>query len=220
MYKKLLVLLVALILLVSCGKTTKPEETKPEETKTVETPSTGDLAINVYTRDASSGTREAFESGVGLKKGEITVNAVETSGNGDIAQKTGADEAGIGYVSLTTNFDANNLQKIKFNGVEATEANVLDQSYKLSRPFSYVTRAEDDYANEATKAAVHAFLDFIHNSNEGLEAVEAAGGIVDKSKAKAWSELAGNHPELDASVTIRTAGSTSVEKTLQAALEA
>ena len=52
--------------------------------------------------------------------------------------------------------------------------------------------------------------------------VEAAGGVVDLSKSVAWGELAKNHPivnEDNSAITISTCGSTSVTKTLQAALE-
>lgn len=220
--KKLFGLLLVLVLLVSCSST-PTTETPSAETPVEETPSTGTTLIDVYTRDASSGTREAFEGGIGLGEGELTVEAVETSGNGDMASKVGGDAKAVGYVSLTTDMAANNLKPLPFEGVEPTEANVLDQSYTLSRPFSYTTRASGDFPSQEVEEVVAAFLDFLHNSYEGLEAVEAAGGIVDKSNAKDWSELASTHTVLDSdlsAVTIRTAGSTSVEKTLLAALEA
>ena len=53
--------------------------------------------------------------------------------------------------------------------------------------------------------------------------VKAAGGEVDITKAKPWEEIAKNYPVLNkdnAKITIRTVGSTSVEKTIKAALEA
>ena len=218
MFKKLFLLLIALLVLVSCGSPAEVET--PGET----TPEPSDVAINVYTRDSSSGTREAFQYGIGLDSdGGLTSAAVETSGNGDMATKVGVDANGIGYVSLTTDFTANNLKTVGFEGVEPTIDNVLDQSYTLSRPFAYTTRAADDFENDTLKNVVTAFLDFIHNSKEGLEAVESKGGIVDLSDAKDWSELKANHPVLAgdlSGVTIRTAGSTSVVNTLTAALEA
>ena len=226
--KKLLSLLLVLLLLIGCSNNNEPKPTEEDnETETTQpdpepTPTTSEV-IDVYTRDSASGTREAFESGVGLEKGALTQEAVETSGNGDMAQKVGSDAKAIGYVSLTTDFEANNLKPVNFDGVEPTIENVLSHDYTLSRPFSFVTRASDDYEDDTVRDVVHSFLDFIHNSNEGLDAVEAKGGIVDKSDAKPWSELAANHPVLDedvSSVTIRTAGSTSVEATLSSALEA
>jgi hypothetical protein len=42
--------------------------------------------IKVYTRDSSSGTREAFEKGVDFE-GSLTKNAIEVSSNDDMAAK-------------------------------------------------------------------------------------------------------------------------------------
>lgn len=203
------------------------EPQEPEETKQ-EAPAASDLSdIHVYTRDATSGTREAFEAGIGFKKDDdtLTASAVETSGNGDMASKVGNDVNGIGYVSLTTDFAANNLKPLVYEGVEPTIDNVLSDDYTLKRPFSYVTRAEGDFESPEAEALVKAFIAFITQSEEGLSAVDGAGGIVDLSKAKPWSEVAadvaGFDPSTDYSgVTLRTRGSTSVDKTLKAALEA
>lgn len=60
--------------------------------------------IKVYTRDSSSGTREAFEKGVDFE-GSLTKNAIEVSSNDDMAAKVGADKNGIGYTSLSTDFE-------------------------------------------------------------------------------------------------------------------
>lgn len=200
------------------------EETEEPVVEEEETEETAAQAVHFYTRDATSGTREAFEDGIGLD-GDVTANAVETSGNGDMASKVGSDTSGIGYVSLTTDFEANNIRPVNYEGVEPTIDNVLDDSYALKRPFSFVTRAAGDYADENTEALVNAFIAFITQSEEGLSAVESEGGIVDLSNAKPWSEVAttvsGFDPAKDYSaVTLRTRGSTSVEKTLTAALEA
>lgn len=206
--KKIVSILLILLVLVGCSTAN---------------PSVEDSVINVYTRDATSGTREAFESGIGLEKASLTKDAIEVEGNGPMASKVGADKQGIGYVSLTTDFEANNLLPVKFDGVDATVKNVLDKSYTLARPFSFTTRAKGDYENETTEKVVAAFIDFITNSTEGLEAVQGAGGIVDLEKGKAWSELKANHPVLKenlSSISLKTGGSTSVEKTLKAALEA
>ena len=185
--------------------------------------------VNVYTRDASSGTREAFEGFIGYKD-QLTASAIEVSGNGDMAAKVGADTQGIGYVSLTTDMAANNVKALQYNGVDATVENVLNGSYELQRPFSYVTRATGDFKKEGKvsaqqEAIVLAFVDYLVNSIEGREIVSGNHGIVNVDEGTPWSTLAANHPILsDASVdlstfTISTAGSTSVEKSLKAALE-
>ncbi len=178
--------------------------------------------INVYTRDASSGTRGAFEEFIKLED-KLTVSAIEVTGNGDMAVKVGEDLNGIGYVSLTTDFAANGITPLSYKGVEATEENVINKSYELARPFEFVTRASGDFVSEDQELVVLAFTDFLMNSVEGREVVFAAGGIVDVDSGTAWDTLKANHSVLNkdlSSVVLKTGGSTSVEKTLKAALEA
>lgn len=205
------------------GEEKPAEEKKPEEKPAEEKPAEAlKGAINVYTRDASSGTRGAFEELVGFEE-KLTEKAAETSGNGDMATKVGQDAAGIGYVSLTTDFEGNNLKAVKYEGVEPTEATVLDGSYTLKRPFSYVTRAAGTYPSDEVEQIVDAFVAFLTQSTEGIEAVASEGGIEDLAKGKPWEEIKKDHPIVDkdnSKLTIRTGGSTSVEKTLKAALEA
>ena len=182
-------------------------------------------AINVYSRDDASGTREAFSDVVGIDEdaGELVDTAVITSGNGDQAEKTGSDEQGIGYVALTTDFEASGIRPVPYEGVEPTEANVLSGDYKLFRPFSFVTRAEDDYASDDERDLTAAFVAFMTESTEGLEAIAAGGGIVDVASGTPWDELKADHPVVDqdnSGVTLLTAGSTSVEGVVELALSA
>lgn len=179
--------------------------------------------IHVYTRDASSGTREAFEDAIGLEEGALTSSASEVSSNGDMATRVGQDAAGIGYTSLTTDFEANGVKPLTFQGVEATTDTVLDGSYEMQRPFNFVTRADGDYESDDLQQLVEAFVAYITESTEGKSVVESAGGIVDYTDAKPWDEIAANYPVLNqdnSGLTIRTGGSTSVEKCIRAALEA
>ena len=144
--------------------------------------------IKVYTRDSSSGTREAFEKGVDFE-GSLTKNAIEVSSNDDMAAKVGADKNGIGYTSLSTDFEKNGVSALQYEGVTASSESVLDGSYKLQRPFMYVTRAAGDYGSDDKEQLVQAFLDFMQNSTEGMAIVKKNGGEVDESKAKPWDEL-------------------------------
>lgn len=183
--------------------------------------STGNDSITVYSRDASSGTREAFEKANDMEE-MLTDAAVTVDSNGDMATKVGADPNGIGYVSLSTDFEANNLTALNYEGVAPSEETVLDGTYGMQRPFSYVTRASGDFADDRTEQLVAAFIDYLCNSTEGMQVVADAGGIVDTTKSTPWEELKANHPIVDednSDLTIRTAGSTSVTDTLQAALE-
>lgn len=179
--------------------------------------------IKVYTRDSSSGTREAFEKGVDFE-GSLTKNAIEVSSNDDMAAKVGADKNGIGYTSLSTDFEKNGVSALQYEGVTASSESVLDGSYKLQRPFMYVTRAAGDYGSDDKEQLVQAFLDFMQNSTEGMAIVKKNGGEVDESKAKPWDELSKKYEAVlgkdNSSITITTCGSTSVEKTVKASLEA
>ena len=179
--------------------------------------------IKVYTRDSSSGTREAFEKGVDFE-GSLTKNAIEVSSNDDMAAKVGADKNGIGYTSLSTDFEKNGVSALQYEGVTASSESVLDGSYKLQRPFMYVTRAAGDYGSDDKEQLVQAFLDFMQNSTEGMAIVKKNGGEVDESKAKPWDELSKKYVAVlgkdNSAITITTCGSTSVEKTVKASLEA
>lgn len=179
--------------------------------------------IKVYTRDSSSGTREAFEKGVDFE-GSLTKNAIEVSSNDDMAAKGGADKNGIGYTSLSTDFEKNGVSALQYEGVTASSESVLDGSYKLQRPFMYVTRAAGDYGSDDKEQLVQAFLDFMQNSTEGMAIVKKNGGEVDESKAKPWDELSKKYEAVlgkdNSAITITTCGSTSVEKTVKASLEA
>lgn len=179
--------------------------------------------IKVYTRDSSSGTREAFEKGVDFE-GSLTKNAIEVSSNDDMAAKVGADKNGIGYTSLSTDFEKNGVSALQYEGVTASSESVLDGSYKLQRPFMYVTRAAGDYGSDDKEQLVQAFLDFMQNSTEGMAIVKKNGGEVDESKAKPWDELSKKYEAVlgkdNSAIRITTCGSTSVEKTLKASLEA
>ena len=179
--------------------------------------------IKVYTRDSSSGTREAFEKGVDFE-GSLTKNAIEVSSNDDMAAKVGADKNGIGYTSLSTDFEKNGVSALQYEGVTASSEIVLDGSYKLQRPFMYVTRAAGDYGSDDKEQLVQAFLDFMQNSTEGMAIVKKNGGEVDESKAKPWDELSKKYEAVlgkdNSAITITTCGSTSVEKTVKASLEA
>ena len=213
--------------LVGCNNSTTVDESEePVETTETETPSQGSdsTSIHVYTRDSSSGTREAFEGAIGFGDEDVlTSTASEVSSNGDMATRVGQDPNGIGYVSLTTDFEGNNLKPLTFEGVEPSSETVLDGSYLMQRPFNFVTRASGDFVSDDMEQLVDAFIAYITESEEGLSVIEEAGGIVDYSNARPWAEIAAEYPVLEqdnSSLTIRTGGSTSVEKCINAALTA
>lgn len=200
--KKLVVLGLALMMLVGCSSESGSDD------------------IKVFTRDSASGTREAFSSIIGLET--MSIDAAETTSNGDMAKQVGATKNGIGYVSLSTDLEVNNLRSIKYDGVAPSVDTVNDGSYKLARPFSFVTRAAGDFDSDRKEQLVNALLDYMLLSTEGLEAILSEGGIVDVSKGVAWNTLSSKHPILkedNSDLVLKTGGSTSVSKTLDAVVE-
>ncbi len=105
-----------------------------------------DASINAYTRDTTSGTREAFFKGIdfddAVDSNSVLADVSEVTGNGDMMDNVSDDANGIGYISLSTLSDSG-LKGVNFEGVEPTIANVLSDDYKLSRPFMYMTRDYD-----------------------------------------------------------------------------
>ncbi len=81
---------------------------------------------------------------------------------GAIRTAVASDKNAIGFISLGS-LDSS-VKAVKFDGVEATIANVKANTYKLSRPFLYMTKQEP--AGE-----VKAFIDWVL-STEGQEIVK------------------------------------------------
>lgn len=226
----LALLLVGLFLLTSVSPVVlakddkKAKETKAEAKVTEKLPDNEakvEGKINIYTRDSSSGTREGFEKVVGIKK-NLTDEANEVSSNGDMATKVGNDPNGIGYCSLSTDFKANKVLPVYFEGVEPTVENVIDESYKMARPFCYVLRKSGTYDSKEKEELVKAFIAYITESKEGMETIASAGGVVDVEKGKDWEEVKKDYPIVDkdnSDIEIKTVGSTSVEKVINTALE-
>jgi phosphate transport system substrate-binding protein len=102
------------------------------------------LDIKVYTRDTTSGTREAFFSGIGFKKAEkdnaVLVNGfMEVESNGAMLTNVKNDLNGLGYASLSS-IENSGVKGLSFEGVIASTENVLNNTYQLKRPFMFVTR--------------------------------------------------------------------------------
>ena len=209
--KKLSMILAlgSVLALAACAPST-PEE--PVDTFKTE-------KINVYTRDTSSGTRDGFMRGIGFADASandsVLVSGFITADNNAIMSAMATDKAGIGYVSLSS--VNNTVKAFNFNGVEATEENVLNDTYGLKRPFVLMRRVDGDYVNDTEYQLTLAFMAFV-GSNEGADVIANAGAVA-TSRNGSWSTLSADHPvcALDNSaVTLKFGGSDSVQKIAEA----
>ncbi len=86
--------------------------------------------INVYTRDAASGTRSVFWKKA-LKKGKITNKANVVVSNGAMKTAVKNDPQGIGYVSV--GFVDKQIAPIALNGVTPSIKSIKNKTYKIAR---------------------------------------------------------------------------------------
>jgi len=133
-----------------------------------------DHAISVVTREATSGTRGAFEElvlGKDVKIDEKKCAAVANS-TGNVAQTVQSDKYAIGYISLGS-LESYTVNALNINSVKATADNVINGTYKLSRPFLLVT------AKEPT-GAVKSFIDWIKTSDKAQQIIKDEKYIIKK----------------------------------------
>lgn len=110
-----------------------------------------DEPIVVIGREASSGTRGAFEEL--LKIEDQAVYAQELNETGAVKTSVSSTPAAIGYVSLEALDDT--IVALNVDGAAATEEEIKAGNYSLSRPFIMAT-AEGELRPE-----VQAFIDFV-----------------------------------------------------------
>ncbi len=128
-----------------------------------------DEAIVVIGRESGSGTRDAFEELNKIK--DQCQYAQELDSTGAVLAKVAATPGAIGYVSLDVVDSSVAAEKI--NGVDATEANILNGTYALQRPFVMATKGNISDQNDAVKL----WFDYI-NSAEGKEIIKSVGLII------------------------------------------
>jgi phosphate transport system substrate-binding protein len=128
-----------------------------------------DAEIFVVSREASSGTRSAFEELIGLEDaGGLTENAATSEGNGPVQAAVAENENAIGYVSFS--FIDDTVKPLTIGGVEATAENAKSGAYALSRPFLFC------YFDDSVTDAGKAFLEFAL-SQQAQDIVTSHGGI-------------------------------------------
>jgi phosphate transport system substrate-binding protein len=126
-----------------------------------------DAPVVFIGREAGSGTRDGFESIVGVA--EKCKYEQELTSTGAVIAAVAANPNAIGYASLSAVEDT--IGVLKVDGVECTEETVLDGSYKIQRNFNIITKQGVELS-----AAAKAFLEFAL-SEEAAPIIEKAGAI-------------------------------------------
>ena len=217
--KKILAATLSLGLILSgCGKDQKAEE-KPAETETTETAEAPaedkeestetvnqeDYDFTVVSREEGSGTRGAFIELVGLeeevdgsKEDMTTQEAIVQNSTNGVMQTVSQDTEAIGYISLGSLNDT--VKAVKIEGVEATEENIVNGTYKISRPFNLAFKEAE--INDLAKD----FLKFC--LSEEAQALTLEEGYVPLKDTEKYEPA-------KVSGTLTVAGSTSVTPLMQ-----
>ncbi|MDI9624258.1 MAG: phosphate ABC transporter substrate-binding protein [Methanothermobacter sp.] len=122
-----------------------------------------DAPITVITREEGSGTRKAFEEIVMKKEAKIRKDAIVESSTEAVKQAVKQDPNAIGFISLANLDDT--VKALEIDGIIPSEKTVADGSYKLQRPFLFLTKGEPT-------GVVKDFIDWVL-SPEGQEIIRS-----------------------------------------------
>ena len=126
-----------------------------------------DAPIVLVGREAGSGTRDGFESIVGVE--DECVYSQELTATGAVIAAVASNENAIGYASLSALDDT--AKAVTVDGVACSEETVLDGTYQIQRPFVFVTNDSVEPSE-----AVQAFIDFA-TSADAADLIRAAGAV-------------------------------------------
>ena len=197
-------------LAAGCGSGDDASADKGTKTESASSDWVSSNDITIVSREDGSGTRGAFVELFGIQQevdGEkvdmTTVDAQVTNNTSVMLTTVAGDEYAIGYVSLGSLDES--VKALKIDGAEATEENIENGSYKVSRPFNIAVKegADNEVAND--------FITYIM-STEGQKIV-ADNGYIPVADTKAYD---GTKPSGSAVV----GGSSSVSPVMEKLIEA
>lgn len=170
----------------------------------------GSNDIVVVTREDGSGTRGAFIELFGIEEKDANGNKVDnTTDEATVVNSTSivmttvaGNKNSIGYISLGSLNDT--VKAVKIDGTEPTVENIINNAYKVFRPFNIATR-------EDISELAQDFISFILSS-DGQKVVEDNGYIA----ASEEGPYSGTKP----SGKIVVAGSSSVTPVMEKLKEA
>ena len=126
-----------------------------------------DGEIVVIGREAGSGTRDGFESIVDVE--DACVYDQELTATGAVISAVASNKLAIGYASLSAVGDT--VKTLTVEGVECSEATVLDGTYKVQRPFNFITNDAVELSD-----AAKAFIDFAVSA-DAADLIRLAGAV-------------------------------------------
>jgi phosphate transport system substrate-binding protein len=129
----------------------------------------GSGAIACIGRESGSGTRDGFES-ITKTKDKCKLSQELTS-TGAVIEAVKNNKSAVGYASLSAVEGQDGIKVLTVGGVECNEANILNGSYVIQRPFLLVTNN-----STALSPAAQAFFDFA-TSKDASSLIEAAGAV-------------------------------------------
>lgn len=128
-----------------------------------------DAEVVMEGREAGSGTRDGFESIVGVE--DVCKYANESTSTGAVIANVSSNVNAIGYASLSAVENDETVKVVTVDGVAPSEETVLDGSYKIQRPFVFVTKD-----GTALSEAAQAFFDF-STSADANDIIRGAGAV-------------------------------------------
>jgi len=111
-----------------------------------------DAAITIITREEGSGTRDTFQEIVMGADARIAREALVTAYSGGLRKMVAEDPQAIGYVTFSQLNEK--VHAVALDGVMPTEQSIRDASYRLQRPFLFLTQG-------APTGATERFLQFV-----------------------------------------------------------
>lgn len=132
-------------------------------------PSLEHREIVVVIRDLGGGAHGVFQKSI---MGDVPVreDAIQSPSMGALVTKIIENKDAIGYASFgMVNQNKGKLIPLKVDGIEATEKNIVDGSYKVGRPLIVMKSGDLNPAQEA-------FMNFVL-SDKGSEIIEKMGFV-------------------------------------------
>ncbi len=126
-----------------------------------------DAPVVLIGREAGSGTRDGFESIVDVK--DKCVYEQELTSTGAVLAGVAGNPNAFGYVSLASVDES--VKPVTVDGVTASEETVKDGSYKIQRPFVFVTKEGGELSAQA-----QAFMDYALSA-EAAQFIQNAGAV-------------------------------------------